>query len=90
MKTNSVRACEEIPAQTITDPPPNGSRSSIQTGAYLSPGLLQTRRRPSDPFRQKRDSSENVPCSSPHYSMPSGFGQNPIVQFDADVAMVNL
>jgi formate/nitrite transporter FocA (FNT family) len=36
MKTKSVRASEEIPAQTITDPPPNGSLSSIQAGAYLS------------------------------------------------------
>jgi hypothetical protein len=59
MKTKSMRASEEIPAQTITDPPPNGSLSSIQTGAYLSPGLLHTRRRPSDLLRQKRDSSEN-------------------------------
>lgn len=49
-----LRACEVIPAQTITDPPPNESFSPIKTEAYLSPGLLHTRRRSSDLERLKK------------------------------------
>lgn len=59
VKTNFACAYAVIATQTITDPSPNGRLSSIQTSVYLSPGLLQTSRRPSDPVWQKRDPSEN-------------------------------
>jgi hypothetical protein len=59
MKGNSVWKSEDIPPQAMTEPPPNGILGAMQACENRSPVLLQTLTRPSDPVRQKRDSSEN-------------------------------
>lgn len=75
MKTNSTCASAVIPVQTVTESPPNGRRSSIKTLEYLSPGLLQTRRRPSDPVSQNETHLNITSDSSHHCSNERDFGQ---------------
>ena len=61
-----LRAFSETPAYTMIPPPPKGVLGDMQLEANRSPGLLQTRSRPSGERRQKRDSSVNN--TRPHSS----------------------
>lgn len=60
MEINSVNACELIAVQIITNPLPNQSQVSIQTWPYLYPSFFYTRRRASDPVREKRNSLSHI------------------------------